>query len=106
LLPTIYVPLWLLVIIIILVVVFIVFAVIWSVRAHRNRVTAGKEDLIGSTAVVETALDPKGIVLVEGEHWTAVIDNGRAEPGEDVIIRSVQGLKLTVSKKVQEVVQV
>ncbi len=101
--PTIYIAPWLLAIIIILAVVFIVFAVIWSVRAHRNRVAAGKEDLIGHTAVVETALDPRGTVLVEGEHWTAILEAGRAEPGEDVIIQSVQGLKLSVVKKVEEV---
>ncbi len=101
--PTIYIPPWLLVIIILLAAAFIVFAVIWSVRAHRNRVAAGKEDLIGHIAVVETALDPKGTVLVEGEHWTAILNDGRAEPGEEVIIQSVQGLKLTVRKKVQEV---
>ena len=101
--PTIYIPLWLLVILIIVIAGFIVVAIILSVRAHRNKIAAGKEDLIGSTAVVETALDPKGIVLVEGEHWTAILDTGRAEPGEDVIIKSVEGLKLSVSKKVQEV---
>ena len=101
--PTIYIPLWLLVILIIVIAGFIVVAIIWSVRAHRNKIAAGKEDLIGSTAVVETALDPKGIVLVEGEHWTAILDAGRAEPGEEVIITSVEGLKLSVSKKVQEV---
>lgn len=97
--PTVYIPIWLIVVIAIIVIAFIVFAAIWSVRAHRNRVAAGKEDLIGSTAVVETALDPKGIVMVEGEHWTAILDAGKAEPGEDVIVKSVQGLKLTVSKK-------
>ena len=97
--PTIYIPVWLLVIIIIVVVAFIIFAVIWSVRAHRNRVSAGKEDLVGSTAAVEVALDPRGIVLIEGERWTAILDEGRADPGEDVIITSVQGLKLLVRKK-------
>lgn len=97
--PTIYIPVWLLVIIIIAVIAFIIFAAVWSVRAHRNRVSAGKEDLVGGTAAVEVALDPKGIVLIEGERWTAILDDGRAEPGEDVIITSVQGLKLLVRKK-------
>jgi len=48
---------------------------------------------------VETVLAPKGIVFVEGERWTAVIDKGRAEPEEEVIITAVQGLKLTVTRK-------
>ena len=61
--------------------------------------TAGREELIGKTAVVKIALAPKGVVLVEGERWTAVIDKGRAEPEEEVIITKVDGLKLMVTKK-------
>ncbi len=84
---------------IILVVIFLVFVVIWVVRAHQRKVAAGKEDLIGRTAVVEVALAPKGVVLVEGERWTAVIDKGRAGPEEEVTITRVDGLKLMVTKK-------
>jgi membrane-bound serine protease (ClpP class) len=79
--------------------VAIYFVVIWTLRTYRNRIAAGREDLIGRMAVVETALEPRGLVLVEGEHWTAVIDTGRAEPEEEVIITKVDGLKLTVTKK-------
>jgi membrane-bound serine protease (ClpP class) len=79
--------------------VVIYFIVIWTLRTYRNRIAAGREDLIGRMAVVETALEPRGLVLVEGEHWTAVIDKGRAEPEEEVIITKVDGLKLTVIKK-------
>ena len=93
------IPIWLYVIIGVLVAAFIAFAAYWSVRAHQNKVAAGKEDLIGNTAVVEIALEPKGIVLVEGERWNAVLNQGRAEPEEEVIITKVDGLKLLVSKK-------
>jgi membrane-bound serine protease (ClpP class) len=86
--------------IIIVIVIFLIFVVIWSVRAHQKKVAAGKEDLVGRTAVVDTALGPKGIVLVEGERWTATIDSGRAEPEEEVIITKVEGLKLQVTKKI------
>jgi membrane-bound serine protease (ClpP class) len=84
---------------IIIVVIFLVFVVIWVVRAHQRKVEAGKEELIGRTAVVEVALAPKGIVFVEGERWTAVIDKGRADPEEEVLITRVEGLKLTVTRK-------
>jgi membrane-bound serine protease (ClpP class) len=79
--------------------VVIYFVVIWTLRTYRNRIAAGREDLIGRMAVVETALEPRGLVLVEGEHWAAVIDKGRAEPEEEVIVTKVDGLKLTVTKK-------
>jgi membrane-bound serine protease (ClpP class) len=83
----------------IIVVVILYFVVIWVLRTYRKQVSAGREELISKTAVVEIALAPKGVVLVEGERWTAVIDKGRAEPEEEVIITKVDGLKLMVTKK-------
>ena len=94
-----YTPTWLIVIIAVVVVAFLVFSIIWSVRAHHKKVSAGKEELVGKTAVVETALEPKGVVLIEGERWTAIADKGRVEPEEEVIITKVDGLKLRVTKK-------
>jgi membrane-bound serine protease (ClpP class) len=91
--------LFLLIVLIILVIIFLYFVVIWVVRAHQRKVEAGKEELVGRTAVVEVALAPKGIVFVEGERWTAVIDKGQASPEEEVTITRVDGLKLTVTKK-------
>jgi membrane-bound ClpP family serine protease len=88
------------IVIIVIVLVFLGFVIYWSIKAHQKKVTSGKEDLVGMTAVVETALDPKGIVLVEGERWTAIADGGHAEPEEEVIITKVEGLKLYVTKKI------
>ena len=94
-----YAPIWLIIIIAIIIVIFLIFVVIWSIRAHQKQVSAGKEDLVGRTAVVEIALEPKGVVLVEGERWTAITDKGRVEPEEEVIITKIEGLKLRVTKK-------
>ena len=94
-----YINPWLLALIIIVVVVFLYFVVLWSVRAHRRKIAAGKEELIGKTAVVQVALNPKGVVFVEGERWSAVIDKGRVEPEEEVVITGVDGLKLLVTRK-------
>ena len=94
-----YVDTWFIIVITIIIVIFLVFVVIWAVRAHQKHIAAGKEDLVGKTAVVEIALEPKGVVLVEGERWTAITDKGRAEPEEEVIITKVEGLKLRVIKK-------
>ncbi len=90
--------LWLIVLAIIIIVA-IVFVVNRSVRAHRLKVAAGKEDLVGRIAVAETALQPKGVVLIEGERWTATAENGKVEPSEEVIVTGVNGLKLKVTKK-------
>ncbi len=90
---------WLLALMIIIVIAVIALVVWLTLRTYRLKVAAGREDLVGRTAVVEIALRPTGVVLVEGERWTATLDNGRAEPEEEVIITKVAGLKLSVTRK-------
>lgn len=69
------------------------------VSAQRRRVITGTEGFKGSTAVARIALDPEGTVLFQGELWKAVLDKGKASPGEEVIITGLKGLKLFVTKK-------
>jgi membrane-bound serine protease (ClpP class) len=90
---------WLIVVIIICAVGILFFVVQRIVYAHRRRVSAGREELVGRTAEVEVALDPKGIVLIEGERWAAISEKGRVKPGEEVTVTKVDGLKLRVAKK-------
>ena len=93
------IDLWLIVIVVIGIIVFLAFTIIYGIRAHRRQVSAGREDLIGKVAEVNTVIDPKGTVFIEGERWVAISDKGRVEPGEEVIITKVEGLKLWVTKK-------
>jgi len=79
--------------------IFLILTIIWGIRAHRQQVLAGREDLIGKIAEAITVIDPKGTVFVEGEHWTAISEMGQVKPGEEVIITKVDGLKLYVTKK-------
>jgi membrane-bound ClpP family serine protease len=90
---------WLIVIVAIGISAFLAITIIWGIRAHRHQASAGREDLIGKTAIVKVALEPEGIVFFKGERWTAVSEKGRVEPGEEVIITKVDGLKLYVAKK-------
>ncbi len=90
---------WLIVIVVIGIIVFLALTIIYGIRAHRRQVSAGREDLIGKAAEVNTVIDPKGTVFIEGERWVAISDKGRVEPGEEVIITKVEGLKLWVTKK-------
>ena len=94
-----YVNPWLLIIGTIIIIVSCVFVVYWTIRAHQQQVSAGREELVGKTAVVKIALEPKGVVFIQGERWTAISEKGRAEPEEEVIITKVEGLKLRVTKK-------
>jgi len=90
---------WVIVLILICVIAFLAFATQRSVRAHRHQASAGREDLIGKIAEVRTSLNPKGVVFVEGERWTAISDKEGIESGEEVIVNKVDGLKLYVTKK-------
>jgi membrane-bound serine protease (ClpP class) len=90
---------WLIAIIVIFIVAFLAVTIIWGIRAHRRQISAGREELVGKTAEVKIALEPKGVVFVEGERWTAISETGRVEPGEEVIITKIDSLKLWVTKK-------
>ncbi len=77
----------------------IAFIIYHALRAHRRQPTTGREELVGKRAMVKTTLEPEGTILHQGELWTAVLDKGRAEPGEEVTIAKFDGLKLYVTKK-------
>jgi membrane-bound serine protease (ClpP class) len=75
---------------------FIIYRV---VRTHRRQPTTGREELKGKIATVRRALTPEGTVFYKGELWTAILDEGEAQPGEEVIITKTEGLKVYVTKK-------
>ena len=78
---------------------FIILVVGAIVRGQKRQVETGLEALLGRTAIAQTKLNPRGSVLVEGEHWSAVSDDGVVERGEEVTVTRVDGLKLIVRKK-------
>ena len=87
---------------IVLAVAFAIFVIYAIVKGQRRKLSTGVEEMIGKEAVVRTALNPKGTVLAEGELWTAIAEGSKIEPGEEVIITRVQGLKLWVTNKSEE----
>jgi membrane-bound ClpP family serine protease len=87
---------------IVLAIAFIIFVIYAIVKGQRRKLSAGIEDMIGKEAVVQTSLNPKGTVLAEGELWTAIAEDSTIEPGEEVIITRIEGLKLWVTRKPKE----
>ena len=81
------------------VIVLVIYAI---AKAQRRKLATGTEEMIGKEAVAQTALNPKGTVLAEGELWTAIAKGSQIEPGQEVIITKVEGLKLWVTKKSNE----
>ncbi|MFC1967235.1 nodulation protein NfeD [Chloroflexota bacterium] len=75
------------------------FVISRALNAHRRQAKTGREELIGKKAVVKVALNPEGMVFYKGERWEAISDEGIIKPGEEVIIKEIDGLTLRVSKK-------
>jgi len=90
---------WVVAVVVVVVTAIFVFVVGAIVRSQRRRPVTGKEGLVGKVALAQTELDPTGMVLVEGEHWTARAEGGRIEPGEEAVVTKVEGLRLWVTKK-------
>jgi len=72
-------------------------AVYLATRSARLRTTTGSEGLIGATGVVTAELNPRGRVLVHGETWNAESDTVISR-GENVVVESIDGLKIKVRK--------
>jgi membrane-bound serine protease (ClpP class) len=77
---------------------FFLFVVTSIIRIRRQPVVTGINTLIGRRAVARSPLDPSGMVFIDGEYWTATLEDGSAEEGEEVVVTAVEGLKLMVRK--------
>ena len=85
--------------VVIVIAAFLVLVVVAVVRTQRTRQQTGRDAMVGEVAVARTPLGPTGTVFVHGERWEATVDEGRVEPGEEVFITGVDGLKLRVTRK-------
>jgi membrane-bound serine protease (ClpP class) len=71
-----------------------------AVRAQRRPVQFGKETMPGKQGIVTQELNPRGMITVDGELWSAELleGTGPIAPGERVEVVEVQGLLLRVRK--------
>ncbi len=69
-----------------------------GLRTWRLPVLTGQEQLLGSIATARTALEPTGLVFVEGALWEARVDPDAApiEAGYRVKVEGIDGLELAV----------
>ena len=77
--------------------VFVV-ALAAGLRALARRPIMGAAGMVGGTGVARSALDPAGDVLVQGELWRAVAEDGPIAIGETVRVTAIDGLTLKVVK--------
>ncbi len=78
---------------------FFAFVVAKALRAQKPPSVTGKEGLIGRVGVAKSRLDPEGMVLVAGERWQAVAEEGPVEMGEEVEVLQVEGFRLKVRRR-------
>ena len=69
-----------------------------GIKAHLRKPTTGKEGLIGEIGVVQDDLNPDGMVLVDGELWSAESISGEIKKDEKVKVVKVNGLNIKVEK--------
>jgi membrane-bound serine protease (ClpP class) len=72
-----------------------VFLMTLVLKVRKNRVTTGKEGMVGEIGVARTPLGPEGQVFVHGELWNAVAKAAIPE-GARVRVSAVNGLRLMV----------
>ena len=94
-----------LVTIIVVIVVFeviehVVAPLIWAVVSRKKRSVSGAAGLLGEVAEVKHWKETEGYVFVKGELWKSVSDD-TLFAGDNVVVRSVQGLTLKVDPLVK-----
>ena len=80
--------------------VMFVFVNVMRIRTMPAKV--GMSTFVGRTVVARSALAPEGFVMMDGEIWTAEAEEGEIEPGDNVIITQIKGLRLKVRKQKPE----
>jgi membrane-bound serine protease (ClpP class) len=85
---------------------FFLFVIAKALQAQTSRPLVGNEALVGMVGPVRTTLSPgrqiedgltQGTVLINGELWRAIADE-EIDRGEQVIVKSVDGLNLRVKR--------
>jgi membrane protein implicated in regulation of membrane protease activity len=90
-------PGWGLALVVVAMVIEVAEVGFWIRFLRRYRIATGVEALVGSTAEVIEACEPRGRVRFRGEIWHAECAS-RAEVGARVTVTGVRGLTLEVER--------
>ncbi len=72
------------------------------IRSRKAPAYMGAQALVGRQAVARSDIDPEGVVFLEGARWRARTGKPPIKEGDQVIIREVEGLTLSVEKQEDE----
>ncbi len=90
------IPLTMVIAITTLLALFFLFIVSSVIRARLRRTITGKEGIIGAVGTVRRALEPEGMIFVDGELWRASSPVSPVAIGTRVRVVAIDGLHLTV----------
>ncbi len=88
----------LIILVVVLTAAFFLFAITFAIKAHKNKITTGKEGIVGEKGITMSALKPLGEVKVHGEIWRAKSVDGNIKKGIEVEVVGVENLRLEVKK--------
>lgn len=74
------------------------FIVSKAVQAQRKPPVAGVETLVGKIGRAQTDLNPRGLVHVAGEEWSAQVEGAPVQAGEKIQVIQAAGLTLRVKR--------
>jgi membrane-bound serine protease (ClpP class) len=77
------------------------FAVSMGIRALYRPSVTGESAMVGRLGVARSPLTPEGQVMIDGELWRAVSQDGAVTVGEPVRVAAIDGLTLKVTKSAQ-----
>jgi membrane-bound serine protease (ClpP class) len=97
--PQISTSFWAVLLTVIGILLFYLFAMTTIVRSRFGTPTIGREHLVGTTGVAESALDPDGIVVIDGAKWRARAHRAGVASGHEIEVLSVEGITLQVAPK-------
>ncbi len=89
---------WSVVLTVVGIIAFYLFAMTTIVRSRFGTPTIGREHLVGATGTAESALDPDGVVIIDGAKWRARAHRAAGvAPGTAIEVLAVEGITLQVA---------
>ncbi|CAN5264215.1 nodulation protein NfeD [soil metagenome] len=79
---------------------FFIFVAGMGLKAQRSKPVTGLEAIVGKKGYVLEPLEPAGIVSVNGEIWKAETAGEKIGKNENVIVKGIKNLTLTVEQAV------
>lgn len=87
--PAVGVSLWVIAITTLVIVVVLLLMMRAIFRVRHGVAPANTSWLVGADGIVLQALQPRGVIRVRGQEWTAVTEGGSAQEGDHVRVESV-----------------